>query len=158
MQPIPLDGQTLPEIFIRSEADRPKVAYDAFSNEIPVISLANVDDEDDGVAGGGQGRRAEARRKIAEACEDWGVFQVVDHGVDQVLMDGVLRLSKEFFALPAEEKLKFDMTGGKRGGFLVSSHIQVQLQPFLIFLFQSCTNILASSTISNIFASLIRVL
>lgn len=129
VQPIPLDGQTLPESFIRSEADRPKVAYNAFSNEIPVISLANVDDEDDGVVGGGgQGRRAEARRKIAEACEEWGVFQVVDHGVDQVLMDEVLRLSKEFFALPAEEKLKFDMTGGKRGGYLVSSHIQVQLQ------------------------------
>jgi naringenin 3-dioxygenase len=33
-------------------------------------------------------------------------------------------LAKEFFDLPAEEKLKFDMSGGKKGGFIVSSHLQ----------------------------------
>jgi len=33
--------------------------------------------------------------------------------------------SKEFFDLPSEEKLRFDMSGGKKGGFIVSSHLQV---------------------------------
>jgi isopenicillin N synthase-like dioxygenase len=32
---------------------------------------------------------------------------------------------RDFFALPAEEKLRFDMSGGKKGGFIVSSHLQV---------------------------------
>jgi TRAP-type C4-dicarboxylate transport system permease small subunit len=27
--------------------------------------------------------------------------------------------------LPPEEKLRFDMSGGKKGGFIVSSHLQV---------------------------------
>ncbi|KAF3324735.1 flavanone 3-hydroxylase [Carex littledalei] len=33
-------------------------------------------------------------------------------------------MAREFFALPSEEKLQFDMTGGKKGGFIVSSHLQ----------------------------------
>ncbi|KAA8547495.1 hypothetical protein F0562_003924 [Nyssa sinensis] len=33
-------------------------------------------------------------------------------------------LAREFFALPPEEKLRFDMSNGKKGGFIVSSHLQ----------------------------------
>uniref|UniRef100_A0A2N9GW74 Naringenin,2-oxoglutarate 3-dioxygenase n=1 Tax=Fagus sylvatica TaxID=28930 RepID=A0A2N9GW74_FAGSY len=81
--------KTLQSSFVRDEDERPKVAYNQFSNEIPIISLAGIDEID--------GRRAEICKKIVEACEDWGVFQ---------------------------EKLRFDMTGGKKGGFIVSSHLQ----------------------------------
>lgn len=109
---------TLQASFIRDEDERPKVAYNEFSNEIPVISLEGIDDE----AGPS---RAEICRKIVEACEDWGIFQVVDHGVDAKLVEDMTGLARDFFALPAEEKLRFDMSGGKKGGFIVSSHLQV---------------------------------
>lgn len=109
---------TLQASFVRDEDERPKVAYNEFSDEIPVISLDGIDDE----AGT---RRAEICRRIVEACEDWGIFQVVDHGVDPKLVEDMTRLAREFFALPAEEKLRFDMSGGKKGGFIVSSHLQV---------------------------------
>nr|BAD86791.1 Flavanone 3-hydroxylase [Iris x hollandica] len=112
------NGTTLPVTFVRDEEERPKVAYNAFSDEIPVISLEGIDEAGDG------GRREEIRRKIAAACEDWGIFQVVDHGVDAGLVADMARLAREFFALPPEEKLRFDMTGGKKGGFIVSSHLQ----------------------------------
>ncbi|CAI9763793.1 unnamed protein product [Fraxinus pennsylvanica] len=36
----------------------------------------------------------------------------------------MIRLARDFFALPAAEKLRFDMSGGKKGGFIVSSHLQ----------------------------------
>ncbi|XP_061348527.1 naringenin,2-oxoglutarate 3-dioxygenase-like [Gastrolobium bilobum] len=108
--------KTLQSRFVRDEDERPKVAYNEFSNEIPVISLAGIDEVD--------GRRAEICNKIVEACENWGIFQVVDHGVDAKLVSEMTRLGKEFFALPPEEKLRFDMSGGKKGGFLVSSHLQ----------------------------------
>ncbi|KAK2971448.1 hypothetical protein RJ640_020854 [Escallonia rubra] len=108
--------KTLQSKFVRDEDERPKVAYNVFSNEIPVISIAGIDESD--------GRRAEICQKIVEACEDWGVFQVVDHGVDADLISDMTRLAREFFALPPEEKLRFDMTGGKKGGFIVSSHLQ----------------------------------
>nr|QDP16271.1 flavanone 3-hydroxylase related protein [Bletilla striata] len=98
--------------FVRDEDERPKVAYNKFSDEIPVISLAGIDDVD--------GKRGEICRKIVEACENWGIFQVVDHVVDT----NQVSLAREFFALPPEEKLRFDMSGGKKGGFIVSSHLQ----------------------------------
>ncbi|KAK6131277.1 hypothetical protein DH2020_034987 [Rehmannia glutinosa] len=102
--------------FIRDEDERPKVAYNQFSNDIPVISLAGINENG--------GDRAEMCRKIIAACEDWGIFQVIDHGIETKLMNSMTRLAREFFDLPAQEKLKFDMSGGKKGGFIVSSHLQ----------------------------------
>ncbi|PON99462.1 Oxoglutarate/iron-dependent dioxygenase [Trema orientale] len=111
------EEKTLQASFVRDEDERPKVAYNQFSSEIPIISLAGIDDDVDG-------HRSEICKKIVEACEDWGIFQVVDHGVDTKLVAEMTRLAREFFALPPEEKLRFDMTGGKKGGFIVSSHLQ----------------------------------
>nr|AAB41102.1 flavanone 3-hydroxylase [Ipomoea purpurea] len=112
-----LAGETaLRSSFVRDEDERPKVGYNEFSDEIPVISLKGIDDV--------LGRRVQIRKEIVKACEDWGIFQVVDHGVDAGLIGEMTRLSKDFFSLPPEEKLRFDMSGGKKGGFIVSSHLQ----------------------------------
>nr|AMQ23621.1 flavanone-3-hydroxylase 1 [Silene littorea] len=100
--------------FIRDEDERPKVAYNNFSNDIPVISLTGIDN----------GNKEETCRKIVEACEEWGIFQVIDHGISEQLIQDMTRLAREFFALSPEEKLRFDMSGGKKGGFIVSSHLQ----------------------------------
>nr|AAU04791.1 flavanone 3-hydroxylase [Fragaria x ananassa] len=107
---------TLQQSFVRDEDERPKVAYNQFSIDIPIISLSGIEEV--------EGRRAEICKKIVEACEDWGVFQIVDHGIDPKLISEMTRLAREFFALPPEEKLRFDMSGGKKGGFIVSSHLQ----------------------------------
>lgn len=115
--PTTTEAKTLRQSFIRDEDERPKVPYNQFSSEIPVISLAGIDSADG---------RAEVCRKIVEACEDWGIFQVVDHGVDSGLVSEMTRLARDFFALPPEEKLRYDMSGGKKGGFIVSSHLQVR--------------------------------
>nr|AIY24997.1 flavanone 3-hydroxylase 2 [Mangifera indica] len=108
--------KTLNPKFVRDEDERPKVAYNEFSNEIPVISLDGIDEVD--------GRRGEICKKIVEACEEWGIFQVIDHGVDTKLISDMTAHARKFFALPPEEKLRFDMSGGKKGGFIVSSHLQ----------------------------------
>ncbi|KAL6574427.1 hypothetical protein OROHE_001331 [Orobanche hederae] len=108
------DQNHLEQKFVRDEDERPKVPYSQFSNEIPVISLAGI----------GGNNREEICRKIIGACEEWGIFQVVDHGIDTLLIDSMTRLAREFFDLPDQEKLRFDMSGGKKGGFIVSSHLQ----------------------------------
>ncbi|RDX70207.1 Naringenin,2-oxoglutarate 3-dioxygenase, partial [Mucuna pruriens] len=102
--------------FVRDEDERPKVAYNQFSDEIPVISVAGIEEV--------EGRRPEICKKMIEAFEDWGIFQIVDHGVDTKLLSEMTRLAKQFFALPPEHKLRFHMTGANKGGFLVSSHLQ----------------------------------
>lgn len=117
------EEKTLESSFVRDENERPKVAYNQFSNDIPVISLTGIEEVN--------GRRKDIRNKIVEACEEWGIFQIVDHGVDTKLISQMTRLSKEFFALPPEEKLRFDMSGSKKGGFIVSSHLQV-ISPYLV--------------------------
>lgn len=109
---------TLRPSFVREEDERPKVPHDRFSDEVPVISLDGIDDD--------AARRGEIRDRVAAACEGWGIFQVVDHGVDAALVAEMTRLAREFFALPPQEKLRFDMSGGKKGGFIVSSHLQVR--------------------------------
>nr|AFI08246.1 F3H [Narcissus tazetta subsp. chinensis] len=113
--PTSSEEKTLRPDFVRDEDERPKVAYNEFSDEIPIISL-------DGIDGGV--KRAAICEKIVEACEDWGIFQVVDHGVDGEVVAEMTRMAREFFALPPEDKLRFDMSGGKKGGFIVSSHLQ----------------------------------
>ncbi|CAI9108493.1 OLC1v1008091C1 [Oldenlandia corymbosa var. corymbosa] len=112
------EEKTVESRFIRDEDERPKVAHNQFSDEIPIISLKGLDGDD--------GQRAEIRTKMAEALEDWGVFQVVDHGVDDELISYMVRLSNAFFALPPQGKLRFEMSGGNKGGFFVSSHFRGQ--------------------------------
>ncbi|KAG9443038.1 hypothetical protein H6P81_018892 [Aristolochia fimbriata] len=109
------DEKTLRASFIRDEDERPKIPHNQFSDEIPVISLSEIDSP--------EGRAAVCDR-IVKACEDWGIFQVVDHGVDPDLISRMTHLARDFFALPPQEKLRFDMSGGKKGGFIVSSHLQ----------------------------------
>nr|BAD95810.1 flavanone 3-hydroxylase [Torenia hybrid cultivar] len=108
--------KSLHEKFIRDEDERPNLAYDQFSSQIPLISLSGIDDECN--------KRKELCKRIAQACEDWGIFQVIDHGIDLKLVNDMTRLAREFFDLPDEEKLRFDMSGGRKGGFIVSSHLQ----------------------------------
>ncbi|KAL8514713.1 hypothetical protein ACS0TY_013696 [Phlomoides rotata] len=108
--------KTLHPQFIRDEDERPKVGYNKFSDDIPVISLAGIN--------GNGAKRADICRKIVAASEEWGIFQVVDHGIELKLVDEMTRLARQFFTLPSEEKFRFDMSGEKKGGFTVSSHLQ----------------------------------
>lgn len=68
---------------------------------IPTVDLSpffrNGDDE---------GRR-KATDVIKAACSDYGFFQITNHGVPIHLFDQALHLSRTFFALPDEEKLKY---------------------------------------------------
>lgn len=107
-------AKSLQSIFVRDADERPKVAYNVFSSDIPVISLEGIDGP----------QRERVKEEVANACKEWGIFQVVNHGVPEELVRTMTQFSRDFFALPAEEKLKYDMRGGKRGGFVVSSHLQ----------------------------------
>ncbi|BFI30320.1 protein MpDOXC15 [Marchantia polymorpha subsp. ruderalis] len=56
--------------------------------------------------------REKIRREIAGACESWGFFQLCNHGLHQDLMRRVKDVSKEFFYLPEEEKMKVKVKPG----------------------------------------------
>ncbi|XP_031110497.1 bi-functional coumaroyl CoA and feruloyl CoA ortho-hydroxylase F6H2-1-1-like [Ipomoea triloba] len=48
-----------------------------------------------------------AEAKIQEAAENWGFFQVINHGIPLQVLDNVIEAAHVFFELPAEEKMKY---------------------------------------------------
>ncbi|KAJ4730114.1 1-aminocyclopropane-1-carboxylate oxidase [Melia azedarach] len=62
----------------------------------PVISLENVN--------GAQ--RSAILEKIKDACENWGFFELVNHGISPELMDTVERLTKEHYRKCMEQRFK----------------------------------------------------
>ncbi|KAG2337944.1 Clavaminate synthase-like protein [Suillus weaverae] len=66
---------------------------------IPIIDLEGAFSEDEAL------RRALAQQ-IRTACMDVGFFYVKNHGIAQQCLDEVLRVNKEYYSLPAEEKMK----------------------------------------------------
>ncbi|KAL2332976.1 hypothetical protein Fmac_014189 [Flemingia macrophylla] len=46
----------------------------------------------------------EEERKLEEACKEWGLFRLVNHGVPSTLLEELQGVAKELFALPFEAK------------------------------------------------------
>ncbi|KMZ71951.1 hypothetical protein ZOSMA_171G00290 [Zostera marina] len=85
--------QFLPESYIRSVKDRPKLKEVADDDHIPIVDLGCSD-------------TIELVNQIENACRVYGFFQVVNHGVDAQLVGKLKGVAKEFFRLPSEEKIK----------------------------------------------------
>ncbi|MBA0763960.1 hypothetical protein Gotri_013350 [Gossypium trilobum] len=64
------------------------------SNAIPVIDLGNASAHD----------RTLVVQQILKASQEFGFFQVINHGVSEDLMNDTMNVFKEFFELPAEDK------------------------------------------------------
>lgn len=106
VQPLVEGGMTeVPARFIQPEDLR--AGRSVGNSQIPVIDMSLLDGE----------RRDEVLAQMAAACEEWGFFQVVNHGVPPALMAELLKVTKEFFALSAEEKEANAMKPGKTVGY-----------------------------------------
>ncbi|RZC49498.1 hypothetical protein C5167_017930 [Papaver somniferum] len=55
--------------------------------------------------------------RLHSACKDWGFFQVVNHGVDILLVENVKSEIQGFFNLPVDEKKFFWQEEGDLDGF-----------------------------------------
>ncbi|KAK9115746.1 hypothetical protein Sjap_014693 [Stephania japonica] len=79
---------------------RPELAFDVVSVEdslkIPVIDLSRIDDD--------QQFAYDEMTKLHHACEDWGFFHLINHGVCEDIIEKLKDDTKEFFKLPLEEK------------------------------------------------------
>lgn len=84
-------------------------ADDTDLRNIPVIDIS-------GLRQGAAERRAVAR-ELRKACTETGFFYIVGHGTPAALIEQLLRQSRLFFALPAEQKLALvtDMSPCRRG-------------------------------------------
>uniref|UniRef100_A0A2P2Q6S0 Fe2OG dioxygenase domain-containing protein n=1 Tax=Rhizophora mucronata TaxID=61149 RepID=A0A2P2Q6S0_RHIMU len=56
-------------------------------------------------------------QKLHSACQQWGFFQLVNHGISSSLMDKLRHEIDEFYKLPLEEKLKYKLKPGIAEGY-----------------------------------------
>ncbi|XP_058209247.1 protein SRG1 [Rhododendron vialii] len=103
----------IPERFVRDETERPSLSKTNLSSAyetIPVVDLSKL-------VKGSQDEFQKEISKLAVSCEEWGFFQVINHGIDLDLLESIEKVGKEFFMLPLEEKQKYPMAPGTVQGY-----------------------------------------
>ena len=77
------------------------VGHDEFltDEEIPVVDMALFDGDTDTV-------KKKCTQQMVAACEDWGYFYLINHGVELRLMHKVEQQAYNFFSLSTVEKSK----------------------------------------------------
>ena len=78
--------------------------------ELPMIDVACL--ISGGGGGGSEAERAACAAAIARAAEEWGFFQVRNHGVAPELLDAMRREQARLFRLPFEAKASAGLLGG----------------------------------------------
>ncbi|KAL1560397.1 codeine O-demethylase-like [Salvia divinorum] len=76
--------------------------------EIPVLDMKSLLNEE---------TKFSQLQKLHSTCLQWGIFQLVNHGVDISLVDKLKHEIKEFYNLPLEEKLKYKIKDGEVEGY-----------------------------------------
>ncbi|XAR66639.1 Codeine 3-O-demethylase [Bertholletia excelsa] len=55
--------------------------------------------------------------KLHDSCKEWGIFQLVNHGVSSSLVDKLKSDIVEFYKLPLEEKMRYKLRPGEVEGY-----------------------------------------
>ncbi|KAK4491198.1 hypothetical protein RD792_001930 [Penstemon davidsonii] len=74
---------------------------DPLHNPIPTIDLSLLTSSN-------PHHKSKAVQQLGKACQEWGFFMVVNHGIPEDLMRAVIEVSHEFFNLAEEEKPEFE--------------------------------------------------
>lgn len=83
--------------FIQSIEHRPKPTSTVEAEGIPLIDLSALNSSDTGAI-------ASLAAEIGDACEKWGFFQVINHGVPLECREKIDSVQRKFFGQSVEEK------------------------------------------------------
>lgn len=86
---------SIPVEFIRPEKEQPSMT--TFQGPVPDIPTIDLSDPD-------QDHLVEL---ISKASSEWGLFQLVNHGIPSDLLHRLRTVGREFFELPQDEKEKY---------------------------------------------------
>lgn len=109
--------QSIPKEYVRPKEELSSIG-DVFEEEkkegpqVPTIDLTEIDSADELV-------RAKCLEKLKKAAEEWGVMNLVNHGIPSDLLNRLKKAGQTFFALPIEEKEKYanDQVAGMIQGY-----------------------------------------
>ncbi|KAI7738554.1 hypothetical protein M8C21_015832, partial [Ambrosia artemisiifolia] len=60
---------------------------------------------------------SEPLKNLRSVCREWGIFQLVNHGVDKLLIKKMKEEVVNFFNMPLEEKLRYKLMAGDYQGY-----------------------------------------
>eukprot|EP00904_Undaria_pinnatifida_P012386 jgi/Undpi1/8278/HiC_scaffold_25.g10747.m1 len=89
-----------------TEAVGVDAAMDVAVGEVPVIDISALMSPDLR----SKSDWDEAAAAVARACEQWGFFQAINHGIPEALLDRLVSKGRDMFALPRDEKAAFKRT------------------------------------------------
>ncbi|XP_022720343.1 protein SRG1-like [Durio zibethinus] len=103
---------TIPQHYVRLDDQQPDPSLPNGSRPMPMITptidmTRLVSGEDDDVE----------LEKLHSTCKEWGLFQLVNHGVSSSILDRLKHEVEEFFKLPLEEKMKYKIREGEFEGY-----------------------------------------
>ncbi|OEL12663.1 Protein SRG1 [Dichanthelium oligosanthes] len=93
--------------YIRPDIDEDAV-LEEHSGELPVVDLGRLLNSDSW---------EEEAAKLRFACEEWGFFQVLNHGVPEEVIVNIKRDIQQFFQLPLEVKNAYAQRPGDLQGY-----------------------------------------
>ncbi|GLJ43952.1 hypothetical protein SUGI_0916260 [Cryptomeria japonica] len=88
----------VPQEFLVQAKDMP-LLEDGVFQELPLVDMSEPPHQQ--------------KQKISAACQEWGFFQVVNHGIHLDVVENARKAARGFFELPVEEKLKWAREEGK---------------------------------------------
>ncbi|KAG9456702.1 hypothetical protein H6P81_001210 [Aristolochia fimbriata] len=99
---------TVPRRYVRAEERDPVTNPADESLRVPLIDMANLLNMDAG---------EKELMKLQEACRDWGAFQVINHGIPEEIVESIRKETRDFFALPLQEKSQVAQQEGSLEGY-----------------------------------------
>ncbi|XP_057767954.1 protein SRG1-like [Salvia miltiorrhiza] len=100
------NGDELPQRYIWTDSGKygPIDLTVPLATDIPVIDLSRLSN-------------AAELLRLRSALTSWGCFQAVNHGIDDLFLDEVRQLARDFFELPMTEKHKYARRGDGYEGY-----------------------------------------
>ena len=77
----------------------PIATSNAITDQVPIIDLSGLMQDSSSQA------TQDIAQQIADACRDWGFFQVINHDISEQLIQRVWDETSQMFALPNQDKL-----------------------------------------------------
>nr|POE48439.1 codeine o-demethylase [Quercus suber] len=96
---------TIPERYVRVGQDPPILETPIPIPTIDMKQLVSLETKD------------LEKKKLHECCKEWGLFQLVNHGVSSSLLEKLNDEIEGFFKLPLEEKMKYKIRPGDVQGY-----------------------------------------